>query len=244
MNFGYLSLPPQRPNSIFLRSNSDSPIIFSFLVVNSYPLFSLLHCRRIWSRRIPAALQSAVSQSCCFRPLFTQSRETQAQVLIFTDRDTGICLSWEAGENAQCIETLNLCLNNTVLGVYIGVIYRTLWLFPKDTTKIAFYCADVGVHGFTQSFLLYLIVFFIHFSGHMLWLLGIVVVPRPIEGKSLLFGRKRYLKKFLELNVTRCFDSLGIGNYETGEQSVPFVFRVIKIRGRSKVWRLSEMYNW
>ena len=66
-------------------------------------------------------------------------------------------------------------------------------------------------------------------------LLGIVVVPRPIEGKSLLFGRKRYLKKFLELNVTRYFDSLGIGNYETGEQSVPFVFRVIEIRGRSKV---------
>ena len=115
---------------------------------------------------------------------------------------------------------------------------------PKRHNKIAFYCADVGGHGFTQSFLLYPIVFFIHFSGHMLWLLGIVVVPRPIEGKSLLFGRKRYLKKFLELNVTRCFDSLGIGNYETGEQSVPFVFRVIKIRGRSKVWRLSEMYNW
>ena len=114
----------------------------------------------------------------------------------------------------------------------------------KTQQKLRFYCADVGVHGFTQSFLLYLIVFFIHFSGHMLWLLGIVVVPRPIEGKSLLFGRKRYLKKFLELNVTRCFDSLGIGNYETGEQSVPFVFRVIKIRGRSKVWRLSEMYNW
>lgn len=69
-------------------------------------------------------------------------------MFIYIDWDIGICFFWEVGENVECIEILNFCLNNIVFGDYIGVIYCILWLFLKDIIKIVFYCVDVGGYGF------------------------------------------------------------------------------------------------